>query len=420
MYLNFYNLKKKPFQITPDPEFLFLSPTHREALASIVYGVEQRKGFIMITGEVGVGKTSVVRYYLEHFDKGNLEIIYIFNHNLSLGGLLKTIFRKMGFVPASEDASEMVNELHLILIEKYKQGRNMALIFDEAQNMPIGVLENLRMLSNLEASNEKLVQIVLVGQPEFEDMLNREELRQLKQRIAVKTAILPLTREESMAYVQNRLNKASLNGSKVFRNGALKKIIAESRGIPRLVNVLCDNALITGFGYQAKLITSRVVKEVIGDFRTKRGRPSFSALEVASIVVITALFIAGAFALYLNGRAVLSQLEAVPKFFFREKGVSGGAELSGRSVSGRIVIPQAGSAPVVGKETAGDGRESFPVIKTVREGDTLAGLVLDVYGRQDKELIQFVMQKNPGISSSSIRVGDKLIFPAHAFSREDR
>jgi general secretion pathway protein A len=136
MYLNYYNLKKEPFEIAPDPEFLFLSPSHREALASIMYGVEQRKGFITITGEVGVGKTSVLRYYLEQVDKADLKAVYIFNPNLSFTGLLKTIFQKMGFDTKTEDPAEMLTNFHLILIDRYKQGRNMALIIDEAQNMP--------------------------------------------------------------------------------------------------------------------------------------------------------------------------------------------------------------------------------------------------------------------------------------------
>ena len=272
MYLNFYNLKKEPFQITPDPEFLFLSPSHKEALAAIMYGVEQRKGFIAITGEVGVGKTTILRSYLEEIDKETLKTIYIFNPNLSFSGLLKTIFQELGVDSKTEEPSGMVTQLYRILIDEYKKGGNVALVIDEAQNMPAETLENLRMLSNLETSKDKLIQIVLVGQPEFGEMLKRKELRQLNQRIAIKTTISPLVKEECMAYIQHRLTKASLHGSIMFTQSALKKIIAQSHGIPRIINILCDNALITGFGYQKERISVRVAKEVIADFKGHKGR----------------------------------------------------------------------------------------------------------------------------------------------------
>jgi general secretion pathway protein A len=355
MYLNYYNLKKEPFQIAPDPEFLFLSPSHREALASIMYGVEQRKGFITITGEVGVGKTSVLRYYLEQINHENIKAVYIFNPNLSFTALLKTIFQKMGFDAKTEDASEMMNNFHLILIDRYKQGRNMALIIDEAQNMPIQTLEYLRMLSNLETSKEKLVQIVLVGQPEFEETLDRNELRQLKQRIAVKTTISPLNKNECMAYIQHRLTKASLNGSKLFTNSALRKIIAESHGIPRLINVLCDNALITGFGYQKKHITSRVAEEIIADFKGER-KPSssLSSFELAFFAAVVLLFLVGSFSLYLYGRNFMSRLELIQQFSTQEKQVFHEAENAGSSKTGKITAIKEESEPLVKREISGD------------------------------------------------------------------
>ncbi len=355
MYLNFYNLKKEPFKIAPDPEFLFLSPSHREALASIMYGVEQRKGFITITGEVGVGKTSVLRYYLEQVDKANLKAVYIFNPNLSFTGLLKTIFQKMGFDTKTEDLAEMVNNFHLILIDRYKQGRNMALIIDEAQNMPVETLENLRMLSNLETSKEKLLQIVLVGQPEFAETLKRKELRQLQQRISIKATISPLTNKECTEYIQHRMTKASLNGTKVFAQSAIKKIIAESQGIPRLINVLCDNALITGFGYQKKRITARVAEEVIADFKGER-KPvsSLSSFEVGFFGAVVLLFLVGAFSLYLHGRNFMSTLEGMPKYATQENQVPQGADNAGRSRTGKISTTRVESEPLVKKEISGD------------------------------------------------------------------
>ncbi len=267
MYQDFYHLKKEPFHITPNPEFLFLSPSHKQALGSIVYGVRNRKGFIVITGEVGVGKTTILRSYLEGVAKHKTKVIYIFNTNVSFKNLLKTIYKELGFDPKSGDIVEMLNDLYQILMEEYRQGNTVLLIADEAQNMPIETLENLRMLSNLETSNDKLLQIVLIGQYEFEEILNLHELRQLKQRIVLRSTIVPLTQKESIAYIKHRLGKAAMNGAQVFTKGAVKRIVREAKGIPRLLNILCDNALITGFGYKKRPVDTRIVEEVITDFK---------------------------------------------------------------------------------------------------------------------------------------------------------
>jgi len=189
MYKKYYDLKKDPFQLTPDPAFLYLSPSHKEALASIIYGVKKRKGFVCIVGEVGVGKTTIIRHYLNQREKNQLKVIYIFNPNISYEGILKTIYQELGLKSKKPDVFSMVNHLHEVLIKEYRDGRNVVLIIDEAQNMPVETLENLRMLSNLETSTEKLLQIVLIGQPELDKILNLHELRQLKQRIAIRATI---------------------------------------------------------------------------------------------------------------------------------------------------------------------------------------------------------------------------------------
>jgi general secretion pathway protein A len=275
MYLHFYNLKRGPFHITPDPEFLFLSPSHKEALASIIYGIKKRKGFVLIIGEVGVGKTTILRSYLEWVNQQQLKIIYIFNSNVSFKSLLKTIYQELGLATKTDDVFEMVKHLYRVLIEEYKQGNNVVLVIDEAQNMPIKTLENLRMLSNLETSKDKLIQIVLIGQPEFEQILNLNELRQLKQRIAIRSTISSFTEEESIAYIQYRLAKVSMNHPiPVFTQGALQRIVKQADGIPRIINILCDNSLITGFGYQRRPVDSRIVREVIADFE-ENGKSSF-------------------------------------------------------------------------------------------------------------------------------------------------
>jgi len=269
MYARFYRLTKEPFHVTPDPEFLFLSPSHKEALASLIYGVSKGKGFVVITGEVGTGKTTVLRSYLEKINQSFNRIIYIFNSNLSFKGLLDTIYRELDLERTTDDVVTMVNDLHRMMIEEYRKNRKLVLLIDEAQNMPLKTLENLRMLSNLETTTEKLIQIVLVGQPELEEILNRRELRQLKQRIAVHCVILPLTRREGVDYIKHRLGKVSPKNASIFTRGALKKIVKHAKGSPRTMNILCDNALITGFGCGKKPVNSRIVREVIADIDGK-------------------------------------------------------------------------------------------------------------------------------------------------------
>jgi general secretion pathway protein A len=270
MYLDFYQLEKAPFHITPDPAFLFLSPSHKATLGAIIYGIEERQGFVAISGEVGLGKTTILRSYLERVDQRQLKTIYIFNANVSFRGLLKAIFGEFGLEYETDDLFEMVNYLHQVLIEEYKQGRNVALIIDEAQNMPVETLENLRMLSNLETATEKLVQIVLIGQPEFDHKLNLNELRQLKQRIVIRSMIEPLTPEESLTYIHHRLAKVTLTDEPIFTKGALKQIVDKAKGTPRALNILCTNTLIAGFGYRQKPIKAKTAKEVIAEFEGKK------------------------------------------------------------------------------------------------------------------------------------------------------
>ncbi|WP_447968799.1 AAA family ATPase [Nitrospira sp. M1] len=265
MYLAFYGLRKEAFQITPDPSFLYMSSSHKEALGAIVYGIKKRKGFVEITGEVGVGKTTIIRAFLEEHSDPKQKTVYIFNPVLSYHGLLTTIFTSLDLVATHNDESGMINQLHEALIEEYKAGGTVILIIDEAQNMPIETLENLRMLSNLETATEKLIQIVLVGQPELETLLQQPALRQFQQRIALRAKISPLTEKESKAFILHRIAVASTPRNPVFSNKALQLIARKGRGIPRRLNVLCDNALITGFGRQLTPVPVSVVKEVLSD-----------------------------------------------------------------------------------------------------------------------------------------------------------
>jgi len=278
MYAKFYKLRKEPFNVTPDPTFLYLSSGHKEAIAALLYGIKSRKGFVAIFGEVGTGKTTIVRTYLNSINRGTIKLIYLFNPNLTFNALLRDLLAEFDVNPVSDESNKLITQLHRCLIDQYRKGRNVTLIIDEAQNMPLPTLESLRMLSNLETTREKLLQIVLVGQPELETMLQRHELRQLRNRIAVLAKIYPLSEKESLDYIQSRVDKVSLKkNNRLFTNEALRLIVKRAAGIPRTINILCDNALVTGYGYQSSVITADVVKEIIAD-REGRRLPRRNAL----------------------------------------------------------------------------------------------------------------------------------------------
>ncbi len=218
MYLEFYGLKEEPFHITPDPEFLYLSPSHKEALALMVHGVEQRIGFIILTGGVGVGKTTIVHTFLEHCRQQQIKMISVLNSRVTFGVLMNMIYKELGLEMSSEDVAELVHGFYQFLIEEQKQGRNVVLVIDEAQNMSINTLEALEKLSSLKGSQGKLLQILLIGQTQLEIKLKVQELRQIQQLIGVRIRIAELTPDESLSYITYRLTKAGMqdNGNDHF------------------------------------------------------------------------------------------------------------------------------------------------------------------------------------------------------------
>lgn len=444
MYEKFYNLTREPFHITPDPRFLFLSEGHKQALASMVYGIEKRKGFVAITGGIGVGKTTIIRAYLEKAAAANLKVIYIFQANIGFVDLVKTIYREFDLKLATNNLADMVNGLHLALIEVYRQGKTVVIIIDEAQNMPVETLENLRMLSNLETPTEKLIQVVLVGQAEFDDLLERHELRQLKQRIAIRTHILPLSAEDSFAYIQHRLSVAGLDNSSIFDKGALDVIVKEARGIPRKLNILCDNALITGYGYQKNPVTAGIAKEVVRDFAYEyHPRPvSRKWLKAALISLVIIIAIAVAFflspygTLLKDGKKATIAIPATPDKKANESAPGSSPSptvnpplpaTKPQVMSPAVVSPASGEQQ--GLASAPDvlqPRTSRGVYKTrvVKHGETLSDLVREVYGlggktALDPSLIEFVRRNNPSITDSDlIYAGSVIQFPD--FPRKQR
>lgn len=265
MYLEYYGFEREPFHITPDPEFLFLSPSHKEAFATVVYGVEQRKGFVALTGEVGTGKTTILRAYLKRIERSPIRPIYLFNPDLTFDELLRLILREMGEEAKGEPVQNMLDRLQWLLVEAYKENHNVVLIIDEAQNMPVETLEKLRMLSNLETTKDKLIQIVLVGQSELQEKLELHDLRQLRQRIAVRAIIRALTPAQSFEYIRYRLTQAGCLRESVFSKAALRVIVRRAKGNPRLLNILCDNSLIAGFGALEQSVSAKIVREVARD-----------------------------------------------------------------------------------------------------------------------------------------------------------
>ena len=246
MYRDFYNLREVPFNVTSDPGFLFLSPTHQEALEHLRYGIEQRKGFLAITGEIGAGITTLCRALVNHLDP-KVKVALILNAVLPEIQLLEAIVDDFGIHVEKHTKGALLKSINHFLLEQLSRGNNAVLIIDEAQNMRLSALETVRMLSNLETEKEKLIQIVLVGQPQLKEKLNAPELVQLKQRIAVRFHIRALNEPEVADYIQHRLFVAGSPGKISFSSEALRTIYTHTGGVPRLINILADKALLRGF-----------------------------------------------------------------------------------------------------------------------------------------------------------------------------
>src|SRR5262249_26914015 len=245
MYLTFYGLKEKPFNATPDPKFLFLTPAHREALAQLIYGVQENKGFMVLTGEVGTGKTTLLHTLLKRVD-GNTAVAFLTNSTLPFDDVVAYMLEDFGISKAGSSRVERLVALNQFLIERRRAGQNTVLILDEAQNLTPETLEQVRLLSNFETPTDKLLQILLVGQPELKAKLQLPELRQLKQRIGLRCTIRPLTPEEVHEYIRSRLRVAGAADVRLFTDPAVGRIAEYSGGIPRLVNIVADHCLLVG------------------------------------------------------------------------------------------------------------------------------------------------------------------------------
>jgi general secretion pathway protein A len=267
VYQEYYGLTEAPFDITPNPRFLFYSAKHREAFNHLLYGIRERKGFVQVTGEVGAGKTTLCRAMLEQLD-GQFSTALILNPVLNPDELMKAIATEFGLNVRGLDRLDTLAALNHFLLEQVQRGKDSVLIIDESQDLTDELLEQVRLLSNLETDNRKLLQIVLLGQPELRERLNNPRLRQLRQRITVRYHLRPLSRFEVTQYVQHRLQVSGANGAPYFTPPALWRIYRYSHGIPRLVNAVCDKALLAGFVNQSERIdfqmVGRAVRELEG------------------------------------------------------------------------------------------------------------------------------------------------------------
>jgi general secretion pathway protein A len=270
VYLEYYGLTHAPFDITPNPRFLFHSKKHREAFNHLLYGIRERKGFVQLTGEVGAGKTTLCRALLEQLDS-HFSTALILNPVLNPDEMMKAIATEFGLNVRGKDWLDTVSAIGEFLLKQIEHGRETVLIIDEAQNLTEELLEQIRLLSNIETDDRKLLQIVLMGQPELRDRLNSPRLKQLRQRITVRFHLAPLTRSEVGQYIQHRLHISGAKGAPFFTQPAVWRIFNYSKGIPRLVNAVCDKALLASFIGRSDRITfsmvGRAIRELEGNFQ---------------------------------------------------------------------------------------------------------------------------------------------------------
>jgi general secretion pathway protein A len=274
MYRNFFGLRESPFNVNPDPRYLYMTRHAQEALACLTYGIQTRKGFIVLTGEVGTGKTTLLNRLLDWLRNDHVATAFIFNSQLSVPQVFDFIMADFGIPCESQEKSQILMRLNQWLLDRYKAGETAVLIIDEAQNLSANVLEEIRLLTNLETSTEKLLQIVLAGQPELEQKLSRPELRQLRQRVTLQSRTLPLSLEETVGYIHERLRIAGAADENIFSLDAIQAIHHYARGIPRVTNLICEHALISAFVDQEKPVLRETVERVACEFRLDQTEPT--------------------------------------------------------------------------------------------------------------------------------------------------
>jgi len=433
MYAEFFNLKEKPFNLTPSPRFLYLSETHKEALALLNYGLMEQKGFVLLTGEVGTGKTTIIQTFLENLDP-SIEYVYLSNPTLSPVDFLSYVVSGLGLEPNSHTKSSLLVQLKDHLQHYIRNQKKVLLIVDEAQNLPLKLLEEIRLLSNMETADDKLINIFLIGQPELNQKLANVKSRPLLQRISIRYHINPLNLEETEDYIKTRLKEAGAKDVKLFPKDVIKAIHTYAKGYPRMINILCDNALLLGYSNGKKRITPDMIEECYNDLQLPesflKADAEFSTADVHNVPETRGK------TPYLRTAALslmLFFLFSVLSFTHIGKQYLERAEQFYRNVFSLHLSDTSYRDPGAPQETAKPPKkassEKKPVpakeekrVITVKPGDTLLGLAMDVYGLADKKTIEWIKKENPGIRDvNRIEVGQKIVFPTPAFlMKEDR
>lgn len=313
MYQQFFGLRESPFNVNPDPRYLFLTRQIQEALAGLTYGIQNRKGFILLTGEVGTGKTTLLNRLLGWLRGQRVATAYIFNSKLGVSDLFDLMMTEFEIPCESREKSQVVLRLNQWLLERYRVGETAVLIVDEAQNLSDEVLEEIRLLTNLETSTEKLLQIVLTGQPELEEKLKAPQVRQLRQRITLRCRTAPLTLEETFGYIAERLRIAGANGEPIFSKEAIETVHTYSCGIPRVVNLLCEHSMINAYVDSLRPVPAHIVEEVAREFQLDEIAP------IAGAGLSAAAHTASTQALLENLDELLGRLRQVSAAPLRER-----------------------------------------------------------------------------------------------------
>ncbi len=454
MYESFFGLKEKPFNNTPDPRFLYFSKQHKEALAQLIYGIKERKGFVVLSGEVGTGKTTILRALLKQLDPKS-RVAYVFSTQLSATEFLKYVCHDFGLHVNGDLKVDYMTQLLDFLVKSHFEGKTTTLIVDEAQNLDISLFEEIRMLTNYETVSQKLLQVFLVGQPELNDHLERDELWQLKQRINTRYHLFPLNRQETKEYIQARMRIAGAKRLDHFTDGAIQKIYKHSRGIPRLINIICDNALLVGYALDTRAINEKIIQECVVDLDLEQVPKKYKIhkktrgiyekrplLYAAFATILIGILAAGMVFLLLQNRSSSRRIETNQPFLQRnhtienkdtnlarvekikeEKGViqpllQSKTELPDVFTAEKtpMMDPQGKAAGDLGKTATSQplsAAESQAIrIAIVGVGDSISEIIFREFGRVDEDLLEEVRELNPEIEDLNwIHAGQKIRLP---------